>query len=128
MAPHRALSAFVAIAVGAGALSGCGGGVGTQPPRELAASDASAVLGATRTISRACAGDLTSRAGLPGAVATLAAETKQNPNRIYEVGSGERALVMYEYAASLAGVLQQCGASGDAETLLTASRAAKDAI
>ena len=128
MALPRALPALVAITVGAGVLSGCGGGVGTQPPRELSASDASQVLGATRTISRACAGDQTSRAGLPGAVETLVAETKENPNQIFEVGSGERALVMYKYAADIAGYLQRCGANGDAQTLLAASREAKGSV
>ncbi len=125
---RRPLPLVIALALGGGVLTGCGGGVGVQEPRELSASDSSQVLGAVRTISRACAGDQASVRGIPDAVSVIIRETEENPNRIYEVGSGERALVMYEYATNIAGTLQRCNVGGDSQAILEASAKAKASI
>jgi hypothetical protein len=125
---RRTTPLIAAIAIGCGALAGCGnendapGGANIMAPEqissgggganELAASDAATVLGVYRTIGRACSGDAQARQELPRAVQTLDQEVERYPNKVWEVGSADRARVMYDLADEMAQVLDGCGLQG----------------
>lgn len=130
MAALRPAPLLVVLALGAGTLVGCGstddnkpeGGASPNVPEqinsgggggnELSASDTANVLGAYRTIGRACSGDPNARRLIPQAVQVVDNVTSQYPTKTWEVGSADRATVMYQLSDELAGILKQCGLPG----------------
>ena len=93
-----------------------GGGGGAN---ELAASDVEEVLQAQRTINVVCEGGDRdeSRARVPQAVDTLDRIVREYPDRIYEVGSAERAVAMEELTEGIVGQLRECGYAQEATQL-----------
>jgi hypothetical protein len=130
MAALRPAPLLVALALGAGTVAGCGadnknapvGGASANVPQqissgggggnELSASDAATVLGAYRTIGRACSRDQNAIRQVPQAVKVIDSVTTQYPTKTWEVGSADRAVVMYELSSQLSGILKQCGLPG----------------
>jgi hypothetical protein len=122
-------SSILAVLLAAGSLSACsaaggenatqmntGGGGGSN---ELAASDVEEVLQAQRTINVVCEGgdDDESRARVPQAVDTLDRIVREYPDRVYEVGSAERAVAMEELTEGIVGQLRECGYGPEASQL-----------
>ncbi len=120
---------ILAVLLAAGSLSACsaaggenatqmntGGGGGSN---ELAASDVEEVLQAQRTINVVCEGgdDDESRARVPQAVDTLDRIVREYPDRVYEVGSAERAVAMEELTEGIVGQLRECGYGPEASQL-----------
>ena len=128
------------------AVSGCGGqqnnapgGINIMAPeqqnpgaggRQLSASDSASVLGSYRTIARACSGDAQARTQVPVAVRSLDQEITRYPNKTWETGSPERAVVLYAFAGEMSTYLRQCGLPGSdvlARRAKLARAAAEDA-
>jgi hypothetical protein len=131
---HAAL--LLALLALTGALAGCGGddGGGAVPRspesgtranpggggEALPASDAADVLTARRTINAACprGGRATDERSLSAAVSTIVRILRaEGGDRVYEVGSGERAQRMTIVARDVAGQLRGCGADAQARRL-----------
>jgi len=93
-----------------------GGGGGKN---ELAATDVEEVLQAQRTINVVCEGgdDDESRARIPQAVDTLDRIVREYPDRVYEVGSAERAVAVEELTEGVVGQLRECGYPQEATQL-----------
>lgn len=93
-----------------------GGGGGSN---ELAASDVESVLEAQRTINVVCEGgdQDESRARIPQAVDTLDQIVREYPDRVYEVGSAERAVAVEELTEGVVGQLRECGYPQEAAQL-----------
>ncbi len=118
-----------AVLLAAASLSGCsaaGGAEATQMntgggggANELAASDVEEVLGAQRTINVVCQGGDRdeSRERVPQAVDTLDRIVREYPDRVYEVGSAERAVAMEELTEGIVGQLRECGFPQEASQL-----------
>ncbi len=124
----RRTSTF-AVLLAAASFSACGAATGEEATQmntgggggsnELAASDVESVLQAQRTINVVCEGgdQDESRARVPQAVDTLDQIVRQYPDRVYEVGSAERAVAMEELTEGVVGQLRECGYTQEAAQL-----------
>jgi len=120
---------LLAVLLSAASLSACASAGGEQATQmntggggganELAASDVEEVLQAQRTINVVCEGGDRdeSRARVPQAVDTLDRIVREYPDRIYEVGSADRAVAMEELSEGIVGQLRECGYPQEATQL-----------
>lgn len=95
---------------GGTAIGGGGGG------EEVAASDAADILNARRTINARCPAGGSGGAALQKPVSTIVRIMRvEGPDKVYEVGSGDRAQRLGVVAKDLVKQLDGCGAQDQAE-------------